>query len=245
MTIRPTTQHDIQRDDENTGKSGYSIIQKIIPGIGIGISSTGIDQGTGDVTINFTGTVGGSTNPPITGSFVVQDDGTTLGSALIINAGQNLAASVSGTVLLLDANLTSTPSLAFGRAFRDSGNYVTGSTNFVNVDNVNMSLTLILNQAHRCLIVVDANTTCTTSANMQLDLEIDGTRQGGTYGLSFGGGTTANQNTPLSFSYHTPTQLTSGSHTFKLMYRTDGGSMTLWAVSGVTPLIMTVAEQYL
>lgn len=49
-------------------------------------------------------TGGGAANPPITGSFVFQDHGQTLGSFLVLNAGNNLSASVSGSVARLDAD---------------------------------------------------------------------------------------------------------------------------------------------
>lgn len=48
-----------------------------------------------------TGT-GGTTNPPITGSFVLQDDGQTLGSTLVLNVGRYLSASVSGSIGFVD-----------------------------------------------------------------------------------------------------------------------------------------------
>lgn len=41
---------------------------------------------------------GGSVNPPITGSFVVQDNGLTLGSATILNFTNGVSASISGSV---------------------------------------------------------------------------------------------------------------------------------------------------
>jgi hypothetical protein len=46
----------IWREDLNTTTSGKAIITKIVAGTGISISSTGVDDGTGDVTINATAT---------------------------------------------------------------------------------------------------------------------------------------------------------------------------------------------
>lgn len=42
----------VQRKDLNTTVSGKSVVTKIILGSGLSFSSTGIDAGTGDVTIN-------------------------------------------------------------------------------------------------------------------------------------------------------------------------------------------------
>jgi len=54
--------------------------------------------------LSVTGSSGAATNPPITGSFVIQENGATLGSALILNAGSNITATLSGTTAMLDAN---------------------------------------------------------------------------------------------------------------------------------------------
>jgi hypothetical protein len=47
---------DVLRADLNTSTSGSAVITKIIAGTNISISSTGVDAGTGDVTISATGT---------------------------------------------------------------------------------------------------------------------------------------------------------------------------------------------
>lgn len=41
----------IKRQDLNTNESGAAVITKIIPGFGLEIDSTGVDPGTGDVTV--------------------------------------------------------------------------------------------------------------------------------------------------------------------------------------------------
>lgn len=45
----------ITRDDLNTTTAGQAVVRKLIPGTGITFSSTGVDAGTGDVTINAAG----------------------------------------------------------------------------------------------------------------------------------------------------------------------------------------------
>ncbi len=52
---------DVFRNDLNTTTSGSAVITKIIAGTNITISSTGVDAGTGDVTINATASGGGAT----------------------------------------------------------------------------------------------------------------------------------------------------------------------------------------
>ena len=56
---------EVTRQDFNTTVSGKAVVAKIIQGTGITISSTGADSGTGDVTINASGSssvVKGSAN---------------------------------------------------------------------------------------------------------------------------------------------------------------------------------------
>ena len=47
----------VRREDINTTTSGKALITKVIPGGEIEISSTGIDDGTGDVTIKTSNSV--------------------------------------------------------------------------------------------------------------------------------------------------------------------------------------------
>jgi len=59
----------VQRNDFDTTTSGQAVTTRIIAGTGITLSSTGVDTGTGDVTINSTGGGGGGlTYTEITGT---------------------------------------------------------------------------------------------------------------------------------------------------------------------------------
>lgn len=49
----------VERTDLNTTSAGKAVVAKIIAGTNITISQTGVDNGTGDVTINATGGGGG------------------------------------------------------------------------------------------------------------------------------------------------------------------------------------------
>lgn len=44
----------ITRDDLNTADTGKAVARKVIQGTGVSLSSTGVDAGTGDVTVNTT-----------------------------------------------------------------------------------------------------------------------------------------------------------------------------------------------
>jgi len=56
---REVLDSDIGRSDLNISTSGEALIRKVLPGSGINIAWTGVDPGTGDVTITATGGVGG------------------------------------------------------------------------------------------------------------------------------------------------------------------------------------------
>ena len=54
------TDGSIQRSDLDVVTAGSAVIRKAIAGVGISLTSTGPDAGTGDVTITATGASGGS-----------------------------------------------------------------------------------------------------------------------------------------------------------------------------------------
>lgn len=62
---------DVFREDLNTTTTGRAVVRKVIQGTGLSFSSTGIDAGTGDVTITLAtsgvtaGTYGGSSSVPV------------------------------------------------------------------------------------------------------------------------------------------------------------------------------------
>jgi len=129
--------------------------------------------------------------------------------------------------------------LASAKVIRTSGDLTTTSTSFVDVTDMLITLTT---GARRVLIVVNAVGHLNDSgADIALDISIDETRQGQTYGLAFErGGTSQNRN--MSFSYYTPT-LVPGRHKFKLMFCTkSSGTLTLYASTALSPLIMSATE---
>lgn len=56
MTVRKTTQHDIQRDDENITRPGFDVITNILVSGTLSMAYTGVDQGTGQVILYSSGT---------------------------------------------------------------------------------------------------------------------------------------------------------------------------------------------
>lgn len=80
----------IQRVDLDVSTTGQAVITKIIQGTGISLSSTGVDAGTGDVTINNTGVTGtGTLNilPKYTGT------GSTIGNSSVSDDGTSFTTS--------------------------------------------------------------------------------------------------------------------------------------------------------
>lgn len=122
-----------------------------------------------------------------------------------------------------------------------SGDLTTSSTTFVDATGLTLTLTT---GAHQCLVVFSASGHNSVSGdNVATDLDIDGARQGGDYGLIVVQGSgSVGANTPLGFTYLT-SALTAASHTFKIKWRVDGVSTgTLFASATVTPAILTVIE---
>lgn len=55
MTVRTTTQHDIQKDDENTSRPAYAVVNTVFITGSMYMTYTGVDPGTGKVTVYISG----------------------------------------------------------------------------------------------------------------------------------------------------------------------------------------------
>lgn len=124
-----------------------------------------------------------------------------------------------------------------------SGDLTTSSTTFTDATGLTTTITT---GAHRCLVFFSANAQNSgTNLNTAVDLAIDGTRQGQTYGLSIvqNAGSGGSPNAPIGFAYLTAS-LSAASHTFKIQFRTDGGvgAAKIFASTSVSPAILTVLE---
>lgn len=172
---------------------------------------------------------------------------TTRGDVIVRNASNvtaRLAIGSSGKVLQSDGTDVSwqTPASGGGEftetstATRTAGDLTTTSTTWV--DATSMSVT-ITTAAVRCLVFVSGSCGHTGSGSTALDIDIDGSRQGQTFGLAIV--SPAGVIVPIGITYLTGV-LSAASHTFKLQWRVDAGTGQLYASTGVTPLIMTVIE---
>lgn len=132
-----------------------------------------------------------------------------------------------------------------GVGTRTAGDLTTSSTSWVDADGTNLAVTMTTG-AHRCLVVFTGNgKTSAVNANLSFDVTVDGTRQGQAYGLSLisPNAASASHSMPVGFTFLTAA-LSAASHTFKVQWKTDSGSMTgtLFASTTVTPAILTVLE---
>jgi hypothetical protein len=100
-----------------------------------------------------------------------------------------------------------------------------------------------LTGAHRCIVIFNASGRVNSPTNaLNIDIAIDGTRQGQSRGLLFGGNTNSVGANPFSLWYLTGV-LSAASHTFKIQWSVDsGGTATMFASTSVTPAILTVIE---
>jgi len=80
---RQIRNNTVQKEDIDTTTTGKALITKIVPGSNVSLSSTGVDAGTGDVTINFSPTA-----PIIGGTFTGTQDGTNAVFTLSSSLGQ-------------------------------------------------------------------------------------------------------------------------------------------------------------
>jgi len=182
------------------------------------------DNGGGNVTI----AVGGGA--PTTATYITQTPDATLSNE------QALSTLASGYAFVTTGTgVVSTVTLASDKVTLTSGNLSTASTTFI--DATSMSVT-ITTSARRCLVIVSAVGSVNTAGNIALDIDIDGSLQGGAYGLMHSKSNNDAQN--VSFSYLTAV-LTAASHTFKLQWRVDAQTGTLTADTN-TPLILSVIE---
>lgn len=138
---------------------------------------------------------------------------------------------------------TTAANLQAAKYKRTSGNYTTTSATFVDVDGTNLALT-ITTGARRCMVgVVGTVSNSGTNTNM-FDIAIDGTRQGGDFGLWQVRTPVAGYRANASFQFLTDA-LTAASHTFKLQWLCNTGTATLYGTSsGDSTLVMWVQEIY-
>jgi len=118
------------------------------------------------------------------------------------------------------------------RIRRDSGNYSTTSTTFVDVDSTNLSITLETHGGPVLVSLVGAASMSGASVVTYFDLTVDGVRQGSASGtgdglLAFGSPASSVRHN-VSFGYLI-TGLPAGTYTFKLQWRVSSSTVYLFA----------------
>lgn len=181
--------------------------------------TTSVDMPTTGVTA---GSYGDSGN---VGQFTVDAEGR-------LTAAANVAISGGSSGVVQASTVTIT-----------SGDLTTSSNTFVDLTGATITMTT---GAHRCLVIFSASGHAPSggSENAAVDLAIDGTRQGQTYGLVINQGPSGGSNINMNFSFSYLTgSLSAASHTFKIQWRVDlGVAATMFASAGVTPIVLTVIE---
>jgi hypothetical protein len=118
-----------------------------------------------------------------------------------------------------------------GAVLRDNGsNYTTTSTSFVDVDATNLKITITLSGS-AVAVGFTGVTALDNTGVTYWDIDVDGTRQGaaGTDGLY-----ATNLGTPNASMYILVTGLSTGSHTFKLKWKTTSPrTSSLYSGNGV------------
>lgn len=97
---------------------------------------------------------------------------------------------------------------------------------FVDVDSSNLNLT-ITTSGRDVLVQFSGTVNHDGGAKGRYDVEVDGTRLGGVDGLRWD---TEHNGMVLTFS-HLVQNLSAGSHTFKLQWRTHGGTLNIYPYS--------------
>ena len=126
------------------------------------------------------------------------------------------------------------------RILYTGGDFSTTSASFVDIDATNAAIT-ITTGANPVLIGFGGRLTHATTADPSyIDIDIDGTRQGGTNGLIEPHPSAIGIRMHLGYVYQT-VALSAGSHTFKMQWFTAGGTIN-WFASATAPFHMWVTE---
>lgn len=164
---------------------------------------------------------------------LVQGTGANTAAKLTVGSTGDLLAVVGGS-----AAWTAKPTSA--SVTRTAGNYTLTSVTFTDVDSTNLKLTIVT-LARRVLISVTCTANVVLGGYLALDVSLDGTRLGGTYGLV--GMQPSDENFWMngSFTYITDA-LSAASHEFRLMYRGDASHQVTLNAVAANPLRFAVHE---
>lgn len=170
-------------------------------------------------TLGASGTITGSGLTMATDRLLGRDTAST-GAIEELTIGSGLSLS-GGT---LSASGGSAGNLESNRVVKSGGDFTTSATTFTDVTGFSITFTT---GARRCLVGLVGSVQCNNVAGgIGLDVDIDGSRQGGTTaGLTFIATKVANEPENASFTYMTDI-LSAASHTFKLQMIGSNASHT-------------------
>jgi hypothetical protein len=147
------------------------------------------------------------------------------GLSLVANSAQSTGLEWSSVVGILQS----------AKATRTAGDVTTTSTTFVDLTGMSVTLTT---GARRCLVYFQAVSYNSAGNAHAFDVNIDGSRVGGTLGWT---NTQGSNRMPVSIFYLTNV-LTAASHTIKIQWYVIGGTGTVQANTTTTTAELTVLE---
>jgi hypothetical protein len=146
------------------------------------------------------------------------------------SVGELVSASLLNQHLRDNLDYLKTPPTA-AYILNESSDYTTTSTSFANVDNVKLALTIIT--AGGDVLIGFCGSVLQSAGTLFFDVEVDGTRTAGDDGLLVvTPGASTNRGNATFFKLLQG--LAPGSHTFKLQWKVNTGTATLFAGAGTS-----------
>ena len=144
------------------------------------------------------------------------------------SVGELVSASLLNSHLRDNLEFLKTPPTA-AYALNESGDYTTTSTSFVNVDGTKLALTITT--AGGDVLVGFCGSILQSAASVFFDVDVDTIRTGGDDGLCVVSPSSASQRFNATF-FKLIQGLSAGVHTFKLQWKVNSGTATLFAGAG-------------
>lgn len=153
-----------------------------------------------------------------------------------VNAGDKLTSTLWNNEVVGNLNYLLSPNKAVV-IHNNGSDYTTTSTTFVDVDATNLSLTITTHGGPVLVVAVCKAMNGNGFGAGGLDITMDGTRIGAntTLGLADVG------NVYMSYSLVALVSPSAGSHTFRLQFRADAGTTTVYSNSTL-PVVMAAIE---
>jgi len=146
------------------------------------------------------------------------------------STGELVSASLLNSHLRDNLEFLKTPPTAL-YTLNESSDYTTTSTSFVNIDGTKLSLTITT--AGGDVLVGFCGCILESAGSVFFDVEVDTVRTAGDDGLCVVSPSSSTQRLNASF-FKLIQGLSAGVHTFKLQWRVNGGTGTLFAGAGTS-----------